>query len=315
MELIRLINNNFKFDTPLAVTIGQFDGIHLGHLSLLNKTLEVGKLKKYKTAVITFYPHPDLVLMKNSKNSYLLNFEEKKNILSKLGFDYLIIIDFNLDIANMAPQEFTKKFLIKQNVKEVIVGKDFVFGKNGSASGNDIAQLSNNLINTIVMDEIKVDNKKISSSKIKFLLLEGKVFEAKNMLGRYYSIEGIVGYGNQIGNKIDVPTANLEYDSKYALLKKGVYATAIKVDNELYCGITNYGNNPSFNYSKTKTLETHILDFSKNIYGSKMRVYFIKYLRDEIKFSSIDDFKSQIKKDINSAKKIFLDVKECIDKF
>lgn len=315
MELIRLANNKFKFDTPLAVTIGQFDGIHLGHLSLLNKTQEEGKIKNYKTAVITFYPHPDLVLNKNTKNSYLLNFEGKKNILSKLGFDYLIIIDFNLDIANMTPQEFIEKFLIKQNVKEVIVGKDFIFGKNGSASGNDITKLSNDLINTIVMDEIKINNNKISSSKIKSLLLEGKVFEVKNMLGRYYSIEGIVGYGKQIGKKIDVPTANLEYDFEYALLKKGVYATAIKVDNELYCGITNYGNNPSFNYSKKKTLETHILDFSKNIYESKMRVYFIKYLRDEIKFSSIDDFKSQIKKDINSAKKIFLDVKECIDKF
>lgn len=304
MELILLNKNNIKFNDPLVVAIGQFDGIHLGHLSLLNKTIEIGNNKNYKTGVITFDPHPDFVLRKDSRFNYITPFEEKKKIIEELGFDYLIIINFDLEIANMEPSSFVNKYLVEQNVKEVVVGFDFVFGQRGSGKAKDIDELSDFQLQTTIISKLDYNNEKIASSRIKEALLNGEVDEVKNQLGRYYSISGKIIYGKQIGRKIEVPTANLEYDESYVDLKPGVYATIIEVNGKSHIGITNFGNNPSFNYTKKRTIETHILDFDGNIYNKDAKISFVKYLRDEIKFDSIDKFKNQIKKDKEQAKKL-----------
>ena len=303
MELVILDKTNFKFDKSLVVAIGQFDGIHLGHLSLLKKTIEIGKENNYKTAVITFDPHPDFVLGKDTKLTYITPFEEKKKMIENLGFDYLIVINFDLEIANMEPISFVEKYLVEQNVKEVVVGFDFVFGKRGSGKAEEINALSKNRIKTTIISKQNYNNEKIASSRVKDKLKNGDMEEVKNLLGRYYSITGKIVYGKQVGKTIDVPTANLEYDEKYVDLKPGVYATIIEIDNNSYIGITNFGNNPSFNYTNKRTIETHILDFDKNIYEKNAKISFVKYLRKEEKFASIEEFQKQIEKDKLEAKK------------
>lgn len=303
MELVILDKTNFKFDKSLVVAIGQFDGIHLGHLSLLKKTIEIGKENNYKTAVMTFDPHPDFVLGKDTKLTYITPFEEKKKMIENLGFDYLIVINFDLEIANMEPISFVEKYLVEQNVKEVVVGFDFVFGKRGSGKAEEINALSKNRIKTTIISKQNYNNEKIASSRVKDKLKNGDMEEVKNLLGRYYSIIGKIVYGKQVGKTIDVPTANLEYDEKYVDLKPGVYATIIEIDNNSYIGITNFGNNPSFNYTNKRTIETHILDFDKNIYEKNAKISFVKYLRKEEKFASIEEFQKQIEKDKIEAKK------------
>ena len=304
MELIILNKNNIKFDNSLVVAIGQFDGIHLGHLSLLNKTIEIGKNKNYKTGVITFDPHPDFVLKKDNRINYITPFEEKKRIIEELGFDYLIIIKFDLEIANMEPKDFINKYLIEQNVKEVVVGFDFVFGKRGSGKAIEIDKLSENKLQTTIISKLDYNNEKIASSTIKECLLNGEVEEVRNQLGRYYSINGKIIYGKQVGKTIDVPTANLEYDESYVNLKTGVYVTIVEIEDKAYLGITNFGNNPSFNFTKKRTIETHILDFNENIYDKEAKISFVKRLRNEEKFASIEEFKKQIEKDKIEAKKL-----------
>ena len=168
----------------------------------------------------------------------------------------------------------------------------------------DIESLSNNLLKTTIIKKLDYNNEKIASSTIKECLLNGEVEEVKNQLGRYYSISGNIIYGNQVGKTIDVPTANLEYDEKYVDLKPGVYATIVEIDGKRFLGITNFGNNPSFNYTKKRTIETHILDFNQNVYDKKAKISFVKRLRNEEKFASINDFKRQIEKDKVEAKKI-----------
>ena len=303
MELVILDKTNFKFDNSLVVAIGQFDGIHLGHLSLLKKTIEIGKENSYKTAVITFDPHPDFVLGKDTKLTYITPFEEKKKMIENLGFDYLIVINFDLEIANMEPISFVEKYLVEQNVKEVVVGFDFVFGKRGSGKAEEINVLSKNRIKTTIISKQNYNNEKIASSRVKDKLKNGDMEEVKNLLGRYYSITGKIVYGKQVGKTIDVPTANLEYDEKYVDLKPGVYATVVEIDGNSYVGITNFGNNPSFNYTNKRTIETHILDFDKNIYEKNAKISFVKYLRKEEKFDSIEEFQKQIEKDKLEAKK------------
>lgn len=303
MELVILDKTNFKFDNSLVVAIGQFDGIHLGHLSLLNKTIEIGNENNYKTAVITFDPHPDFVLGKDTKLTYITPFEEKKKMIENLGFDYLIVINFDLEIANMEPISFVEKYLVEQNVKEVVVGFDFVFGKRGSGKAEEINTLSKNRIKTTIISKQNYNNEKIASSRVKDKLKNGDMEEVKNLLGRYYSITGKIVYGKQVGKTIDVPTANLEYDEKYVDLKPGVYATVVEIDGNSYVGITNFGNNPSFNYTNKRTIETHILDFDKNIYEKNAKISFVKYLRKEEKFASIEEFQKQIEKDKLEAKK------------
>ncbi len=304
MELIYIdVTKKYSFDA-IVCAIGQFDGVHQGHLSLLNKTLMIGKRENLKTAVITFDPHPDYVLGKIEKLNLIMPFEKKKDIFESMGFDYLFVINFSLDVANMEPTQFVNDYLLKMNIVHTVVGYDFVFGKNGTGKAKDIMLYSNNMIRNTIIDKITVDDVKVSSFDVKKSLVNGDVEKARMLLGRPYEIEGEIIYGNQVGQKISVPTANIAYDDEYVNLKTGVYATTITIDQVEYYSITNIGHNPSFNYSEKRSLESHILNFSSNIYGKKALVKFYKRLRGEIKFASVDDFLKQINNDKEEALKI-----------
>lgn len=299
MELIKINLNStdIKRLPCLVATIGQFDGVHQGHLTLLKKTLEIGQIKKLKTAVITFNPHPDYILGKSNQFSYIMPFEEKVKYIESLGFDYLIVFDFNIEFSKLSPYDFINNCLLKLNVVETVVGYDFCFGTKGLGKAVDIERISEYKITNHIIDKVSLNENKISSEDVKKSLNNGDVELASKLLGRHYEIKGIVVYGNQIGRTINVPTANIDYNENYALLGKGVYSTIVIVDDKKYLGITNVGNNPTFNYTKTRKIETHIINFNNDIYGKDITLKFLEKIRNEIKFKNVEEFLEQIEKD------------------
>ncbi len=305
MELIRLKKGEYlNVNSPIVATIGQFDGLHVAHLVLINKTMEIAKIKNYKSAIFTFDPHPDFVLKKDTSNTYVTPLDEKVNLLQQLGIDYAIVIEFNLGVAKLSPQAFIQDFLVANHVKEVVVGFDFSFGNQGRGKANMIEELSNGHIICHIIDEIKYQNQKIGTTFIKALLHNGNVKLVKEIMGRYYKITGKVVYGNQVGRTLNFPTANFHIDSAFVTLHAGVYVVRVTVDDKKYLGIANLGTNPSFNHVDHMVFETHIFAFNKNIYGKTIDVELVDYIRDEIKFESKEAFLAQIANDTQYAKDV-----------
>ena len=305
MELIRLKKGeNLKTNCAIVATIGQFDGLHLAHLLLLRKTIEISQKRNFKSAMFTFDPHPDFVLNKDTTNNYVTPFDEKVKILKQIGVDYMIVIEFNKEVAQMLPISFVEDILIANGVKEVVVGFDFSFGQKGLGKANMIEELSNGRIKCHIINEIKYENQKIGTSFIKSLLQNGRVKEVKDIMGRFYKITGKVVHGNQVGRTINFPTANFHINSSFAKLHPGVYVVRVSIDNQKYLGIANLGTNPSFNKVDHMVFETHIFDFNQDIYDKIIDVELIDFIRNEIKFSSKEDFLEQILKDTAYARMV-----------
>lgn len=302
MEIIYLnfLSNNFI--DYLAITIGEFDGVHKAHLTLIEKVKEIGKEKKLKTGLITFEPHPDFILNKQSEKAYLTPLKEKISIIEKMGLDYFFIIPFDNLIANLEPKKFINNFLVAIGVEEVVAGFDFHYGKCGIGTAQTIKNDSDKRINVSIVEEIMYNDKKISSSLIRKYLAEGKIKDANILLGRPYQLSTKVVKGMQIGTKIGVPTANLILNDNYVKIKPGVYVVMVNANNIEYLGICNIGHNPSFNYQDKLTIEVHLIDFSGDLYNKEIKISFIDYIREEEKFPSIEVFQKQILKDIEIAK-------------
>lgn len=298
MEIIRLgHNHSVTFTDEIVATIGEFDGIHIAHQMLFKKTLELSSKYNKKSAVITFDPHPDLVL---GKNDYLLlSASDKIDIISKYGFDYLFIIEFDDNILSMSHFDFVKKYLLKLNVVHLVVGFDFRYGYKGLGNCSTLNGDSEGKIDVVVVDEQMFNNNKIGSSYIKKLLSDGLVKEANQLLGRYFKLSGYIIHGKNIGEKIKVPTANLKIDYDSTILKQGVYAGYCYVNGEKYISICNIGHNPSFNYRSDLSYEIHILNdgFNNKIYDEFVELELVEYLREEIVFQNITEFQKQIIED------------------
>ena len=257
----------------ICVAIGNFDGLHLGHMSLINQVYK-SELAK---GIITFTNHPSSYVSNEIKQ--ILSLEDKIKELSNL--DYLIILDFNEELKNLSADDFIK-FLQKNNIKEVVCGKDFRFGKNRIG---DINLLAKNF-KLDVKDDVYLEGVKVSSTLIRTKLKLGEIETVNKLINRIYKISGKVVDGNKQGRKIGFPTANLEpYD--YLIPSTGVYATKVLIDGKLYNSMTNIGHNPTFNMSENLKVETYILDFDKDIYGEEISIYFYKKIRDEKKFDSV----------------------------
>ncbi len=306
MELIDFFDYIKKAEiAQLAVTIGDFDGVHLGHQKLFDETIKYASNNpSVKTAVITFSPHPDIIL-KNKSDFELTSLNEKYNLMKKWNFDYLIIIPFTRAFSGISPEEFINKFLLRINVREVIVGTDFSFGKYGKGRPEQIPLYSNNKINVMIIDEICCNDKKISSTDIRKYLSRGALEMVRKCLGRNYSFSGEVIRGKQIGSTLNLPTANIKVTDNFIELKHGVYAVKVIIDDEQYYGMMNVGHNPSFNYSNHISIEINIFHFDKNIYGKKLIVECFEYIRSEMKFNSKQEFLEQIKRDQETIIKYF----------
>ena len=292
MKIIRINDINKKYITEdLAVCIGNFDGIHLGHQALINKVLN----SSLKHGLITFDPHPIKALVDENYKT-LMNINDKIEYLSEI-LDYLIIISFDLSFSQKTPFEFIK-FLELNQIKEIVCGYDFHFG--AKASGD--VYLLKKYFNLSVVMPVKINDVIVKTQKIRSLIIDGFIEDANKLLGHTYSIKGIVNYGHQLGRTIGFPTANL-HDGDNLLPAMGVYATKTVIDGKKYLSMTNIGHNPTFNHNDIITIETNIIDFEGDLYGKEIAIFFYKQIRPEKKFSSIDDLKKELKKNQDFVRK------------
>ena len=279
------------------IALGSFDGLHLGHLSLVRKVKSLAKENKSKSIVFTFRNHPRRFINSNNKIELIMTNEEKINVLQKEGIDILAFQDFDEKMMKMMPDEFISWLCKTYNVKGIVVGFNFKFGYKNLGNVELLKKFEEEYrYKLYVMEPFKSEGKTISSTTIRKELVDGNVRKAFNMLSRPYMLSGKVIDGKKLGRTIGFPTANLEINKQKVIPKKGVYYTNVKINEKIFKGITSIGNNPTVN-GQDLTVETYILDFSNDIYGKEINIYFIDRIRDEIKFNDIYELIEQLKKD------------------
>ncbi len=288
-----------------VVVLGNFDGVHEGHQSLLQVAKEQGKKKNLKTIVFSFYPHPSWVIGNHPK-PLIMSRRDKKQVIKSLGVDILIEYPFTKAFSSIAPEVFFEEILVKQlKSKVLIIGENYYFGKNKAGNPIFLKELGQkHNIEVYIVSAVEYDGQMISSSRIRNLIIEGNIELANQMLGHPYTIVGNVIKGKQLGRTIGFPTINLIADPERVYPPNGVYATKVTVYNKEYLGMTNIGYNPTVNSTK-KMIETHIFDFHQDIYGETVEIRFYHAIRPEQKFPSLEDLKAQIKKDGSVVKSIF----------
>ena len=285
MRILKIeLGKKLNLGKNVCATIGNFDGVHLAHQKLINECKRIGE----KSVVITFYPHPITVLKTNFKYCFLTALDWKIDLIKRINPTYLLIVNFTRETAVMRKNEFMD-YLKSIGVTSIVCGKDTFFGFKNEGTIEDLKEN----FNVTVIDDYYVDGMKVSSSNVKKLLEEGKIREANSLLGRNYTIEGVVVEGFHNGEKLGYRTANLDILGNVPP-KRGVYAINVIYNKKSYLGMCNVGFNPTIGKLDTLKLETHIFDFEKMIYGENIKVQFIDYLREERKFESLDDLKNQL---------------------
>ena len=297
-----------KIDTikESVVTIGNFDGIHKGHQVLIEKATEYAKKNNVISTVFTFNNHPVNYFKPNSIKNIITN-NDKIKILKTMGVDYIINIPFDEYMTKISGYDFVKDILIdKLGAKKIIVGHDFTFARNKEGNIDLLKELSkkNGFLLEIV-NPVKIDDIRISSSYIRKLILDGKVEDARKYLGRNYKLSGEVIHSKKLGRTIGFPTANISIDDNIIIPKVGIYATKVYVNGTIYYGATNVGYNPTVNGNKL-SIETNILEFNDDIYGKIITIEFLERIRDEKKFNGIEELKEQLQKDTKYIYKVYL---------
>jgi riboflavin kinase/FMN adenylyltransferase len=277
--------------------VGTFDGVHLGHQEIFAKMKEEALRCGGETVVVTFYPHPRLVIHPDSKNLKFINTQERKyEILSRCQIDHLVIIPFTREFSNMSSGDFVKRFLVdKLKMHKLIVGYDHHFGKDRLGGFNELKGLGK--IHGFELQEVTahmINGVPVSSTKIRNALTEGDVRLANTLLGYDYSISGKVVYGNRIGRTIGFPTANIELEDEYKLISAvGVYACKVDHHGRIYKGMGNIGYRPTIDIGNL-TIEVNIFEFDEEIYGDRIIIYFIERIRDEFKFENLSALREQL---------------------
>ncbi len=299
-----------SFDTlpPSVVTSGTFDGLHFGHQKILQRLKEVGKLHGLASVVITFWPHPRFVLQKGADDLQLLStLEEKITQFEQFGIDHLLVIEFNKQFSSLTSSEFIQKILIdKVQTQKLVIGYDHRFGKNREGGFDYLKEHQAEL--GFSVEEIpkqELEEVAVSSTKIRNALQTGDVTNAQKYLGRFYSLQGTVVKGNQLGRTINFPTANLQIEESYKLIPAvGIYAVRIAYEGTWFDGMMNIGFRPTVSKAQAKSLEVHLFGFEGDLYGKLLTVEFVEYLRDEQKFENLPSLQEQLQKDQEHAKQI-----------
>ena len=290
-----------------ALAIGFFDGLHKGHQTVIQKAIEIADEMNVCPAVMTFNPHPSHLFAKgHSKIGYITPLEEKQRILSQMGIDTLFIAKFDHDLASLTPKEFVDSVLNKLAIRHVVAGYDFTFGTKGQGTMDQMKTLSEGKFGTTTIEKIAHDNEKVSSTRIRELLSEGRVSETAELLGRPFRSIGTVVDGDKRGRLLGFSTANIIPGNELIVPENGVYAVRFTVDGTTYDGVCNIGVKPTFDRpdEARKTIEVHVFGFDGDLYGKHATVDWIDYIRSEKKFDSIDMLKSSITRDKETAKKI-----------
>lgn len=281
------------------VTIGTFDGVHRGHQQVLKTMVELAALRKSESVVITFIPHPRIVLYGKSQIVKMINTQEKKEqLLDQSGVDHLLIFHFTLEFSKLSPEKFFAEYLSKIDVGTLVIGYDHHFGNNRRGNIHAIKHLQEKYnFDFFEVKEADFEGIHVSSTSIRKALNDGNIAMANRMLGYEYSLTGIVVRGNQNGRLIGFPTANLAIEDQYKLIAaNGVYSNHILVKGKQYNGMSNIGFRPTINDGKF-VIEVHVFDFDEDIYGETITVSFIDRIRNEIKFNSLNELGEQLKKD------------------
>lgn len=308
MELVENIDKIEKPYKNAVITIGNFDGVHIGHQALFHEVIEKADTIGGTSIVMTFDPHPVRVLKQNGHLPLITLNEQKIELIENSGIDVLICIQFNKAFAAISAKEFVEDLLLKCiGMKAIVVGKDYTFGRNREGNLELLQTYADNLgFEVIIADWVQTSKglpNRISSTRTRELVMAGEVAGAKKLLGRYYQIRGVVTTGrNRGGRLLGFPTANITLHDELCP-KNGVYAVTVDCMEKKYLGVANIGYSPTFD-DGVFSVEVHILDFNENIYGQKIRVNFVQRIRDEIKFSDITELSDAIRKDIEKARKI-----------
>lgn len=288
-------SNILQCNDSIVACIGFFDGLHQGHQALFRKTFSIAAENALKTALITFFPHPNAVLHHESV-SYLTPHYLKQALVEALGFDYFIIINFTLDFSRLTGSDFIETILCRLPLKHLVAGFDFRFGFQGKGDVHLLSQ-SQSCFKVTVIQQVSDEHTKISSTLIKSLIQHGDVAQARFYLTRPHQVRGSVIRGNQKGRTIGFPTANIDVLDDVVIPAKGVYIAIATLQNQSYRAMVNIGHNPTFNAKHDVSVEAYLLDFNETIYGQTLVIDFLERIRDEMRFHSIHELVSQIHQD------------------
>lgn len=289
-----------------CVTIGNFDGIHRGHQVLIKKTVEYAKKHNMQSLVFTFQNHP-INFFKPDTVKNILTIKEKVDVLKSFEVDVLVDVIFDKTATQISPEKYIKEILVeKLNVKKIIIGHDFGFARKREGTIETLKKYGEIYGYTVeVIEPVIIDDKRVSSTLIRNAVQENNIKKANKLLGRNYFVEGEIVKSRQIGRTIGFPTANLKIEKNKVLPGGGIYATKVTYNDNVFLGATNIGTNPTVNGNKL-SVETHILDFDKEIYGEVIKVEFLDKIREEQKFENVNELMKQIQKDVKKIRKTFV---------
>ena len=308
MEIIKNLDKIVKPFKNAVISIGNFDGVHIGHLALFHEVIEKAEAINGTSVAMTFEPHPLRVLEQNNMPPLITLYEQKTELIARSGIDFLICVPFTREFAALSAREFVADLLIKRiGMSAIVVGEDYTFGRNREGNLELLQSMADQYnFEVIRVDWIQIAKNypgRISSTRIRELVMEGKVAEVQQLLGRHYQLRGLVTTGRDRGGKLlGFPTANINLHDELCP-KTGVYAVTVECRGQHFQGVANIGYSPTFE-DRMFTVEVHILDFNQNIYDQKIKINFVTRIRDEIKFASIEQLSEQIKRDVMETRNI-----------
>ncbi|MBW4083293.1 bifunctional riboflavin kinase/FAD synthetase [Paenibacillus sp. S150] len=290
---------------PQVAALGQFDGLHRGHASVIATAVELARKEGIPAAVITFHPHPKDVMGKGDYDGYLTPPNDKQEILAGMGVDILYVIEFDEQLSRVSPENFVSVMLLPLQIVTAVVGFDFRFGYKGEGDVNRLRELGRGVMNVQAVPAFLLEGEKVSSSGIRKSLHSGDLALANAWFGRCYHLRGTVVHGEKRGRTIGFPTANIQLEDRYVIPAKGVYAVRVLYKAEVLHGVMNVGVKPTFHDGvKAPSFEVHLFDFAEDIYGQELKVELVSFIRAERKFDSIGALIAQIGKDADTAKKL-----------
>ncbi len=287
---------NFPPSEGSIVTIGTFDGVHLGHKQILKQLIDTSQQSKLKSVLLTFFPHPRMVLQPDISMHLIQTIEEREIALRKTGLEYLVIHPFSEKFSRLSADDYVKEILVeKLNVRKVVVGYDHRFGRNRTASLEDMYNYADIYdFEVIEIDAKKIKSTAVSSTKIRKAIEEGHIELANSYLGDPFTLEGVVVHGDKRGRQLSYPTANIELQNKHKIIpKQGVYLIQSDIDNQVVYGMMNIGTKPTFD-TTNPSIEVHFFDWYDDLYDQTLQVKLLKWVREEQKFDSVEELQAQI---------------------
>lgn len=291
---------------PKTIALGFFDGVHRGHKEVIQRAKKIATENNEKCAVLTFDPHPSVVLSKMRKKvKYLTPLEEKEEKIAELGVDILYVVRFTTAFSQLAPEEFVEQYLVGLNAKHVVAGFDYSYGQKGAGKMSELSEYAKGRFEVTIVDKQEAFKAKISSTNIRNYIESGELDEANELLGYPYKVRGTVIHGDKRGRTLGFPTANMRIDGEYLIPKLGIYAVKFIVSGETYLGMASIGYNVTFKTDQELSIEVYILDFDREIYGESAEIEWYHFFRPEMKFNGMEGLIEQLKKDEEDTRRYF----------